>query len=105
MSDPQADEKWQVRMVRSGLRGLDRLPELGLPDLSHVPWLNHPLRPADIGGNLRDAMLTRENMLEDVSYQKVVPNHYVVEVSEANYAAQFRPIEGQVLRQWRERLL
>lgn len=92
-------------MVRPGLRGFDRLPEIGLPDFSRLPWLNHPIRPADIGGELRGAMLTRENMLEDVNYQKVVPNRYVVEVSEENYARQFRPIEGQVLRQWRERLL
>ena len=92
-------------MVRPGLRGLDRLPEIGLPDISRLPWLNHAIRPADIGGDLRDAMLTRENMLEDVNYQKVTPNHYVVEVSADNYARQFQPIEGQVLRQWRERLM
>ena len=105
MSNPQAEEKWQVRMVRPGLRGLDRLPEIGLPDVSRLPWFNHPIRPADIGGELREAMLTRENMLEDVNYQKVVPNHYLVEVSADNYARQYHPIEGQVLRQWRERLL
>lgn len=105
MSNPQAEEKWQVRMVRPGLRGLDRLPELGLPDVSRLPWFNHPIRPADIGGELREAMLTRENMLEDVNYQKVVPNRYLVEVSEDNYIRQYQPIEGQVLRQWRERLL
>ena len=92
-------------MVRPGLHGLDRLPEIGLPDISRLPWLNHPIRPADIGGDLRDAMLTRENMLEDVNYQKVVPNRYVVEVSADNYARQYRPIEGQVLRQWREKLM
>lgn len=105
MVDPQSEEKWQVRMVRPGLPGLERLPELGLPDLSRLPWLNHPIRPADIGGELRDAMLTRENMLEDVNYQKVVPNRYIVEVSVDNFTRQFRPIEGQILRQWRERLM
>lgn len=105
MSEQQPAEKWQVRMIRPGVPGLDRLPELGLPDLSRIPWLNRPIRPADIGGVLRDVMLTRENMLEDVNYLKVVPNRYIVEVSEANYARQFRPIEGQILQQWRERLL
>ena len=92
-------------MVRPGMAGLERLSDLGLPDLSKLPWLNHPVRPADIGGTLRDAMLARENMLEDVNYMKVVPNRFIVEVSQANYTSQFRPIEGQVVQQWRERLL
>ncbi len=105
MKKSTPEEKWQVRFIRPGLPGLDRLPELGLPDLSRLPWMNQIIRPADIGGELRDVMLKRENMLEDVNYQKVVPNRYVVEVSEANFARLFRPIEGQILRQWRERLL
>ncbi len=105
MANSKPEEKWQVRFIRPGLPGMDRLPELGLPDLSRLPWMNRPIRPADIGSQLRDAMLTRENMLEDVNYQKVVPNRYVVEVSEANFARQFHPIEGQILHQWRERLL
>jgi len=105
MGNLKPDEKWQIRLVRPGLPGMKRLPELGLPDLSGLPWLNRPIRPADIGGELRDAMLSRENMLEDVNYMKVVPNRYVVEISDQNYARQFRPIEGQILHQWRERLM
>lgn len=102
MADQKPVEKWQVRMVRPGMPGLDRLQELGLPGL---PWLNHPVRPADIGGVLHDVMLARENMLEDVNYQKVVPNHFVIEVGENSYARHFQPIEGQIVQQWRERLL
>src|SRR5512142_2458745 len=105
MSNANPADKWQVRLVRPGLPGLERLPDLGLPDLSRLPWLNRPIRPADIGGELRDVMLARENMLEDVNYQKVVPNRFVVEVSDGNYARQFRPIEGQILHQWRERMM
>ena len=105
MTNRQSEEKWHVRMVRPGLPGIEHLPELGLPDLTRLPWLNRPIRPADIGAELRGAMLARENMLEDVNYQKVVPNHYVVEVSESNYGSQFRPIELNILQQWRERLL
>jgi hypothetical protein len=105
MSESQPNAKWQVRMIRPGVPGLDRLADLGLPDLSRLPFLNQPIRPADIGGVLRDVMLARENMLEDVNYRKVVPNRFVVEVSQENYARQFRPIEGQVLQQWRDRLL
>jgi hypothetical protein len=105
MANQPPEENWQVRLVRPGLPGMEHLPELGLPDLSRLPWLNHPIRPADIGGALRDAMMARENMLEDVNYQKVVPNHFIIEVSDGNYARQFRPIEGQIVRQWSERLM
>jgi hypothetical protein len=105
MTNRQSEDKWHVRLVRPGIPGIEHLPELGLPDLTRLPWLNRPIRPADIGAELRGAMLTRENMLEDVNYQKVVPNRYVVEVSETNYARHFRPIEGNILQQWRERLL
>ncbi len=105
MAEEQPKERWQVRLIRPGVPGLDRLSELGLPDLSRLPWLNRPMRPADMGSILRDVMLTRENMLEDVNYLKVVPNRYIVEVGQNNYAVQFRPIEGQILQQWRQRLL
>ncbi len=105
MTNRQSEEKWHIRMVRPGLPGIEHLPDLGLPDLARLPWLNRPIRPADIGAELRGAMLARENMLEDVNYQKVVPNRYLVEVSESNYANQFRPIEVNILQQWRERLL
>jgi hypothetical protein len=102
MVDQPSNEKWQVRMVRPGMPGLDRLQDLGLPE---IPWLKRPIRPADIGGVLRDVMLARENMLEDVNYKKVVPNRFIIEVSEGNYSIQFRPIETQIIQQWRELLL
>lgn len=100
MAANSSQEKWQVRMVRPGLPGLERLP-----DMIGMPWLSRPLRPPEVSNALRDVMLTRENMLEDVNYQKVVPNRYIVEVGQANYLRHFRPIEAQILRQWQERLL
>lgn len=105
MAEHSPAEKWHVRSIHPGVPGLERLSGLGLPDFSHLSWLKRAVRPADIGGVLRDAMLARENMLEDVNYLKVVPNRYVVEVSESNYARQFLPIEAQILQQWRDRLL
>ena len=93
-------------MLRPGLSSLDRLSDrMGLPDLPRLPWVNQPIRPAEVSSGLRDAMLARENMLEDVNYQKVVPNRFVVEVSEDNYNRQFRPIEPQIVTQWRDHLL
>lgn len=105
MPSNPSEEKWQVRTIRSGLPGLNRLPELGLPDLTRLPWLNQPMLPAEIDGGLRDAMLAHENHLEDVNYQKIVPNRYVVEVNPENYARHYRPIEGQIIKQWNDRLL
>ncbi len=61
--------------------------------------------PADVNRYLRDAMLNKENHLEDVNYGKIVPNSYIVEVNEENYRRHYAPIEQQVRAQWRERLL
>lgn len=106
MASNPMEEKWQVRFLRPGLPGMDRLPDLvGLPDLKRLPFLNRPMLPAEAGDGLRDAMLARENHVEDVNYTKVVPNRFVVEVSQSNYDRHFRPIESQVLKQWTDRLL
>ncbi len=106
MTSNPMEEKWQVRLLRPGIPGMDRLPDLvGLPDLKRLPFLNRPMLPAEAGDGLRDAMLARENHVEDVNYTKVVPNRYVVEVSQANYDRHYRPIESQVLKQWTDRLL
>lgn len=100
MTGNPSEEKWQVRVIRSGLPGIDRLPEL-----TRLPWLARPLMPAEVGAGLRDVMLNRDNMLEDVNYQKIVPNQYIVEVSESNFAQHYRPILGQIIKQWQDRLL
>jgi len=50
-------------------------------------------------------MLARENLLEDVQYQKVVPNRYIVEVNSQAYALHYQPIEREIIRQWSEKLL
>jgi hypothetical protein len=100
MASKPSAEKWQVRMLRPGLPGIERLP-----NMIGLSWLAQPVRPPEVSNGLRDVMLTRDNMLEDVNYQKVVPNRYIVEVSQGNYQRHFRPIEAQILRQWQERLL
>jgi hypothetical protein len=50
-------------------------------------------------------MMARENHLEDVNYIRVVPNRYIVEVNPANFEQHYRPIAGQVMKQWSDRLL
>ncbi len=49
-------------------------------------------------------MLTRENMLEDVHYQKVVPNYFIVEVARDNFSRNYQPLEGRVIQQWQIKL-
>jgi hypothetical protein len=64
-----------------------------------------PILPADVGKQLLEAMLARENLLEDVKYLKVVPNDYLVQLNEANYNRRYQPVEKLVCEQWREQLL
>lgn len=73
----------------------------------HRSWPFHtlPMRPADVSNGLLGIMLAGQNVLEDVNYSKVVPNHFIVEVNQDSYAQDFQPIQGQVLRQWSERIL
>jgi hypothetical protein len=106
MSANPSDEKWQVRIYRPGIPGLDRIPDLvGLPDLKKLPFLGRALLPAEAGEGLREAMLARDNQMEDVNYTRVVPNRFVVEVAPNNFAQHYGPIAGQVIKQWSDRLL
>jgi len=83
-----AEGTWQVRSIGSRL-----------------PWGKRSDRAADIGDELCSVMLTRENVLEDANYQKIVPNHYVIEVGQENYSRNFRLLENQILQQWNQKLL
>lgn len=88
MSDPPAGDEWQVRMAR---------PRPGRPE--------QPLRPPEIGALLVEAMLARENWLEDAEYKKTVPNHFVVELPPEAFTRHYRPLEARLCQQWRTRLL
>ena len=69
------------------------------------PLTQLPMRPADVSNGLLGIMLESQNVLEDVNYTKVVPNHYIVEINQDSYMQDFQPIQGQVLQQWSERIL
>lgn len=88
MVKSQDDRFWQVRVVGSRL-----------------PWRKDPVRPAEVNEGLLAAMVDRANLLEDVRYQKIVPNHYIVELSADNYGRNYRPIENQILQQWKDSLI
>ncbi|HEX9013530.1 MAG TPA: FhaA domain-containing protein [Anaerolineaceae bacterium] len=71
----------------------------------HFLWTADAIRPADLSSKLRDIMLARDNQIEDVNFQKVVPNRFVIEVNAENYSQNFQPIEPRVTAQWRQGLL
>ncbi|MCL4302575.1 MAG: FHA domain-containing protein [Anaerolineae bacterium] len=81
-------------------RWADRL-ETGLQKLRRPG----PILPADVSRRLQAAMLAPENMLEDARYQKIVPNDYLVELNETNYARHYQPVESTITSQWRDKLL
>ena len=88
MTQTPSENTWQVRLIGSRL-----------------PWGSRPDRPADVGDELCKALLTRENIIEDANYQKIIPNQFVVEIGMENYARNYQLIKDQVLHQWNEKLL
>lgn len=88
MVDDQEIRSWQSRLIQPGL-----------------PWNKDPIRPAEVNNGLLAAMVDRTNTLEDARYQKIVPNQYIIELSEGNYARNYKPIEVDILRQWKDSLL
>jgi len=88
---PQGSEQgrsWQVRILNR-----------------RWPFGAAELRPADVGNDLAGLMLSSNSVLEDVNYTKIVPNRFIVEVNEDNYAQNYQPIAGRVIQQWTERML
>jgi hypothetical protein len=69
-----------------------------------LPWNKQPIKPAEIGDGLCKVMMTPKNILEDANYNKVLPNHYIVELSPENYAHHYKPLGDDLPRQWRDRL-
>ena len=88
MSAATPERGWQVRLLK---------PRQGI--------LGQPIRPAEVGEALCDAMLASENLVEDAQYQKICPSEFVVEVPPDDYAHGYAPLEPGLAQQWRERLL
>jgi hypothetical protein len=84
----QQGRNWQVRILRRGW-----------------PFGSAEMRPADVGNDLAGLMLSSGSVLEDVNYTKIVPNRYIVEVNEDNYARNYQPIAARIVQQWTERML
>ena len=88
MTQNLRNEGWQSRILRPRL-----------------PWSAGPIRPADVSDGLVAAMFARENILEDVNYQKVVPNRFIVEVNQGNYLRNYQSIENRIIDQWNKKMM
>ena len=88
MTQTPSEGTWQVRLINS-----------------RRPWGSRPDRPADVGDELCKALLTRENIIEDANYRKIIPNQFVVEIGAENYARNYQLLKDQILHQWNEKLL
>ncbi|MGE5124403.1 MAG: FHA domain-containing protein [Acidobacteriaceae bacterium] len=69
------------------------------------PWVKQGVRPAEVSDGLCRVITARENILEDALYNKVVPNHFKIEVTQRSYSLYFAPLEKSLIQQWRDRLL
>jgi hypothetical protein len=70
-----------------------------------LPFIKADIRPAEISAGLSNVIMSRKNMLEDANYNKVLPNHFVVELEPHVYQRHFEPMVGPLIKQWRERLI
>ncbi|RPI80898.1 MAG: DUF2662 domain-containing protein [Chloroflexi bacterium] len=87
MGQEMDELRWQVELIKP-----------------RIPWKKSPLLAAELGGRLCDWMLSRENLIEDANYQKIVPNLYVVELSRENFLRNYQPINNQISEQWRDKM-
>lgn len=88
MADQKNEPGWQIRILRPRL-----------------PWTSGAIRPAEVSEGMSEEMLRRENWLEDVHYNKVVPNRYIVELNPDNFARNYQPILSSIIQQWSDKLL
>ena len=88
MTDTRPDDGWKSKMIQPRFLRKGSL-----------------LRPAEVSDGLVSAMLARGNILEDANYHKVVPNQYIVELSEEDFARSYQMIEQRIIQQWTDKLL
>jgi hypothetical protein len=88
MGQMYPESPWQINWLRPRLQ-----------------WNKAPIRPAEIGDGLCKLMMARGNVLEDANYNKVLPNHFVVELSPENYAHHYEPLGSSLIQQWRDRIV
>lgn len=90
MSQPETGA-WHARRIERHLQKL-------------LPWEGGPVRPSEVLDALLAILLDRHSLMEDANYRKYTPNHFLVELNEANYRQNYQPIEERVVQQWQSRL-
>jgi pSer/pThr/pTyr-binding forkhead associated (FHA) protein len=88
MGQENPEQRWQINWLKP-----------------RIPWSRQAIRPAEVGDGLCSVMMARENLLEDANYNKIVPNHFIVELSPDNYLRNYQPLWKGLLEQWREKLV
>lgn len=88
MGQENPGPRWQMNWLKPGLL-----------------WNKQPIKPAEIGDGLCKIMMTPKNMLEDANYNKILPNHYVIELSQENYSLRYEPLRTSLIQQWHDRLV
>ncbi len=69
------------------------------------PWAKQVIRPAEVSDGLCKIITARENILEDANYNKIIPNHFIIELPAQNHLRYFQPLEKSLVQQWCDRLL
>jgi hypothetical protein len=63
------------------------------------------ISPAEIGEGLSKIIMAKGNVLEDANYNKILPNRFVVELSQDVFRKHYEPLEQSLIQQWREKLV
>lgn len=63
------------------------------------------ISPAEISDGLCKIMMAKGNVLEDANYNKILPNSFVVELSQDNFQKHYEPLRQSLIHQWREKLV
>jgi hypothetical protein len=63
------------------------------------------ISPAEIGDALCKIIMSKGNVLEDANYNKILPNSFVIELSQDNFQKHYEPLKQSLIQQWRERLV
>jgi hypothetical protein len=83
-----SETNWQTNWVKPGL-------------LSN----RQSISPAEIGDGLCKTIMSKGNVLEDANYNKILPNRFIVELSQDNFQKHYEPIQQSLIQQWREKLV
>jgi hypothetical protein len=63
------------------------------------------ISPAEIGDGLCKIVMAKGNVLEDANYNKILPNSFVVELSQDTFQKHYEPLRQSLVQQWREKLV